>query len=79
MSACFSEAKILIEENEIPLILLQFIRNFMDAFQTMEEVPKALQDQETQQDADSNLVLIFLTITNCNQKKYDVNVNENPH
>ena len=51
----------------------------MDAFQTMKEVPKTRQDPETQQDADSNLVSIFLTITNGNQKKYDVNVNENPN
>jgi nitrogen-specific signal transduction histidine kinase len=79
MSACLSEAKILIEEDEIPLILLQLIRNSMDAFQTMKEVPKTRQDPETQKDADSNLVSIFLTITNGNQKKFDVNVNENPH
>ena len=40
MLACLSEAKILIEEDEIPLILLQLIRNSMDAFQTMKEVPE---------------------------------------
>ena len=60
MSACLSEAKILIEENEIPSNLLQLIRNSMDAFQTMKEVLKTRQDPETQQDTDSNLVLIFL-------------------
>ena len=51
----------------------------MDAFQTTKEVPKTRQDPETQHDTDSNLVLIFFTITNGNQKKYDVNINENPH
>jgi len=44
MSACLSVAKILIEENEIPLSLLQLIRNSMDAFQTIKEVPKTRQD-----------------------------------
>ncbi len=44
MSACLSVAKILIEENEIPLSLLQLIRNSMDAFQTMKKVPKTRQD-----------------------------------
>ena len=79
MSECLSEAKILIEEDQIPLILLQLIRNSMDAFQSMKEVSKIRQVPGTQQDADSNLVSIFLTITNGNQKKFDVNVNENPH
>ena len=44
MSACLSEAKILIKENEIPSNLLQLIRNSMNAFQTMKEVPKTRQD-----------------------------------
>ncbi len=44
MSACLSVAKILIEENEITLNLLQLIINSMDAFQTMKELPKTRQD-----------------------------------
>ena len=51
----------------------------MDAFQTMKEVPKTRQVPETQQDDDSNVGLTFWTITNGNQKKFDVNVNENTH